>query len=69
VANSPPHALTEIDTLVNARLKYQDERGWSVALWGKNITDEEYYRATSAGSFTTYASEPLTYGVELGVTF
>jgi len=69
VANSPAHALIEIDTILNARLKYQDDRGWSVAIWGKNVTDEEYYRAASANSFTTYASEPLTYGIELGVKF
>ena len=69
VANSPPHALAEIDTLINARIKYQDASGWSVALWGKNLTDEEYYRAASAGSFTAYASEPLTYGIDLGYTF
>lgn len=69
VANSPAHAFIEIDTLVNARLKYADERGWSVAVFGRNLTDEEYYRASSASSFTAYASPPLEYGVELGVEF
>ncbi len=68
-ANSPPHALIDVPTLFNARIKYQDEGGWSVALWGKNLTDEEYYRASTASSFTTYASEPLTYGIDLGVKF
>ncbi len=69
VANSPAHAFIEIDTLINARVKYADERGWSVAVFGRNLTDEEYYRASSASSFTTYASPPLEYGVELGVEF
>ena len=69
VANSPAHAFIEIDTLINARLKYADDRGWSVAVFGRNLTDEEYYRASSAGSFTTYASPPLEYGVEVGVEF
>ncbi|MEM7639077.1 MAG: TonB-dependent receptor [Pseudomonadota bacterium] len=69
VANSPAHAFIEIDTLINARLKYADDRGWSVAVFGRNLTDEEYYRASSASSFTTYASPPLEYGVELGVEF
>ena len=69
VANSPPHALIEIDTLINGRIKYADERGWSVALFGRNLTDEEYYRAASASSFTTYASPPLEYGVEVGFEF
>lgn len=69
VANDPPHALIDVPTLVNARVKYEAEAGWSVALWGKNLGDEEYYRASSANSFSTYASEPLTYGVELGYEF
>lgn len=69
VANSPPHALTRGPTLLNARIKYESLSGWSVALWGKNLTDEEYWRASSAGSFTTYASEPLTYGVDVGWKF
>lgn len=69
VANSPPHAFIEVDTLINARIKYEDDAGWSVALWGKNLTDEEYYRASSASFFTAYASEPLTYGIDLGYRF
>ncbi|MFN7053969.1 TonB-dependent receptor [Hyphomonas sp.] len=69
VANSPPHALTRGPTLLNARIKYESLAGWSVALWGKNLTDEEYWRAASAGSFTTYASEPLTYGIDIGWKF
>jgi len=69
VANSPAHALIEIDTLINARVKYADDNGWSVAVFGRNLTDEEYYRASSAGSFTTYASPPLEYGIEVGVEF
>lgn len=69
VANSPAHAFIEVDTLINARVKYADERGWSVAVFGRNLTDEEYYRATSASSFTTYASPPAEYGIELGLEF
>ncbi len=69
VANSPPHALTRGPTLMNARVKYESIQGWSVAAWGKNLTDEEYWRASSANSFTTYASEPMTYGIDLGWKF
>lgn len=69
VANSPAHALIDFDAIANARIKYQDDRGWSVAVFGRNITDEEYYRASSAGSFTTYASPPLEYGIEFGAEF
>lgn len=69
VANAPAQAFIEIDTLINGRVKYQDDRGWSVALWGRNLTDEEYYRASSGTALTTYASPPLEYGIELGVQF
>ncbi len=69
VANSPPHAFVDDINLANARIRYTSDSGWSVALWGKNLTDEEYYRATSAASFTTYAAEPLTYGIDLGYKF
>lgn len=69
VANSPAHAFIEIDTLINARAKYADDNGWSIAVFGRNLTDEEYYRASSAGSFTTYASPPLEYGIEVGFEF
>ncbi|ABI77349.1 TonB-dependent receptor [Hyphomonas neptunium ATCC 15444] len=69
VANNPAHALSEIPTLMNARVKYESAQGWSLAVWGKNLSDEEYYRATTAGSFSTYASEPITYGIDLGWKF
>lgn len=70
VANAPIFAYTEIPTLVNARVAYTpDDSGWSVGLWSKNLTNEEYYRAASGTGFTTYASEPATYGVDLGFNF
>ncbi len=69
VANSPDHALIDVPTIINARIKYQSDAGWSAAIWGKNIGDEEYYRASSAGSFTAYASEPATFGIDLGYEF
>ena len=69
VANAPANAFIEIDTLINARLKYKDDNGWSVAVFGRNVTDEEYYRAASATVSTTYASPPAEYGIELGVEF
>lgn len=69
VANSPQHALIDFDAILNARVKYQDDRGWSVAAFARNLNDVEYYRASSASSFTTYASPPLEYGVEFGAEF
>ncbi len=70
VANSPDHALTEVDTLVNARIAYgpSDDK-WQVALWGRNLTDETYGRAAAAGSFTKYAADPQTWGVDARIRF
>ena len=70
VANSPDHALTTVDTLVNARIAYTaDANKWQVALWGKNLTDETYARAATGASFTQYAAPPLTWGVDARFRF
>lgn len=69
VANSPAHAEVDALTLINGRIAYKSDSNWSAAIWGKNISDEEYYRATSATALTTYASDPITYGIDLGYTF
>lgn len=69
VANSPAHALTDVGTILNARIKYESDNGWSAAVWGKNLSDEHYWRSASASSFTVYASEPITYGIDVGYTF
>lgn len=69
VANTPINALTSVDPLYNARVSYAFENGVTVSLWGQNLSDEQYWRAASAGSFTTYAAPPLTWGVDLGVKF
>ncbi len=56
--------------LVGARLAYvsADER-FSVALWGRNLTDELYFvRATSFLNMDSIVvGDPRTYGVEIGV--
>lgn len=70
VANSPDHALIDIDTLVNARVAFTNsDEQWQVALWGRNLTDEEYARAATAQAFTQYASPPLTWGVDARYRF
>lgn len=70
VANSPAHALTDVDPLFNARIAYEPSNAnWRVAVWAKNIGDEEYWRAASANSFTAYAADPQTYGIDLDIEF
>lgn len=70
VANAPEHALTTVGTLINARVAYepQDEK-WALAVWGRNLSDEIYARAAAAGSFSQYAADPLTWGVDFEYRF
>ncbi len=68
VANSPASAQTDIGAIINARVSYQPyEQPWSIALWGKNIGNEHYYRAASAN--TVYPSDPRTFGLDLDIRF
>ncbi|MGB3455587.1 MAG: TonB-dependent receptor [Litorimonas sp.] len=70
VANSPASAFSDIPTLINGRLAYRpDAGGWTVAVWARNITDEEYFRAGTGNANAVYASEPATYGVDFGIEF
>jgi len=70
VANSPASAFSQIPTLINARIAYRpDNSFWNVALWARNITDEEYFRAGTATGNAVYASDPATYGVDIGFNF
>jgi len=68
VAN-PANSLVDVPTLFNARIAYvPNESGWRFAIWGKNITDEEYSRASTGTTFL-YAAEPGTYGIDIGYRF
>lgn len=69
VANAPAHVLTTVSPLVNIRAKYEDNAGWSAAIWAKNLADQNYWRAGTAGASNVYAAEPLTYGIDLGYKF
>ncbi len=72
VAN-PAGALVEPGVRINARIGYRapDDR-FRVALWGKNLTDREYFRAstnTNGQGNQAYAAPPLTFGVDVGFKF
>lgn len=70
VANAPRHARVDVDTLINARIAFAPDKGqWQVALWGKNLSDEAFARAAAAASFSQYAAEPLTWGLDFGYRF
>jgi len=59
----------------NATMGIRDAEGlWTLTLWGKNITDEEYTdglfnSVIQAGSFNAYPGDPRTYGVTLRLQF
>lgn len=68
VANNPG-SLSEPGVRINARVAYApDNESWRIAFWGKNLTDRQYFQA-STGINNVYASPPLTWGVDLGVSF
>jgi iron complex outermembrane receptor protein len=58
--------------LLSARASYvaADDR-WSVSLWGRNLTDEEYFNevAGNAMGLRGFWAEPRTYGVDLEFSF
>lgn len=55
-------------TLVNARLEYEAPNGLGLALWGKNLTNEEYVRSglSALGGATVIAQDGVPR--EVGVT-
>ncbi len=70
--------LQEIDSygLVNASLGLQSDRGWDITLWGKNLTDEDYFTNISrapVGSEPDYVTARIgmerSYGVNLSYSF
>lgn len=68
VAN-PPGSLVEPGFRVDARAGWRsDNDRWRVTLWGKNLTDREYFRATTSVN-QVYAAPPLTFGVDVGFRF
>lgn len=65
VGNTPALVRDATD-IVNARLALNmDHEGmqYSIGLWGRNLTDEEYYAAGTSGIFV-YPGDPRTYGID-----
>jgi iron complex outermembrane receptor protein len=54
--------------LLGARLALGSNDGrWEVALWGRNLTDEEYIvnvTADDVASWMVIPGQPMTYGIE-----
>ena len=69
------HASQEAYTLLGARAGYiSPDQDWELALWGKNLSDEDYFATgldlgEAFGQVEMIPTRPLTYGVELRVYF
>lgn len=61
IENSTISAADDYD-LVNVRFALQGESGWELALWGKNITDEEYRVHGFDASFGANLAAATLYG-------
>jgi iron complex outermembrane receptor protein len=75
VTNHPGELIPD-QTLLNGRIAYRTGNGnWGIALWGKNLTDDDtltYLSFSSAfGIFATAGQyqEPRTYGLAIDYTF
>ena len=70
-ADLDPHKRQGAYTVINASLGFGDnEAGWQVQVWGRNIFDEDYLQGAfnsvgQPGSFNGYPGDPATYGVTL----
>ena len=68
VAN-PPGSIIDPGVTFNARIAYRPADGpWRIALWGKNLGDREYFRASTSVN-QVYAAPPLTWGIDIGASF
>jgi iron complex outermembrane recepter protein len=66
--SNTPTSLREQTDIFNARIGWVSASDrWTVALWGKNLSDEDYIVA--AVSDQIYPAAPRTYGIDLGVRF
>ena len=75
VAPEIPQAFQRGYNIINARLSYDflDDRA-QVALWGRNLLDEEYFNSgfatvTSFGNIVRYYEMPRTWGGEISYSF
>ncbi len=72
-ALADPNAVYGPQKNLGARLEFaQIGSGLSIALWGRNLTDERrstYSFTSFYGGRVVYRQEPLSYGVQLGYSF
>lgn len=77
LSGNPEAIKREETTIWDARIAFSNPADtWSVALWGKNLSDEVYYpAATTVGAAAmgvpglAFPAQPRTYGVDFRYTF
>ncbi len=72
--SNDPLATQDSYTTIDARISLAAAAGWSVGLWGRNLSDEDYALDRRAGvivpgQYTHQLAPPLTYGIEVGFEF
>ncbi|KLE32302.1 hypothetical protein AAW01_11405 [Aurantiacibacter gangjinensis] len=69
LVSNTPGSLVDPGLRIDARIGFEtaNER-WRFTLWGKNLTDRDYWRATTSVN-QVYAAPPLTFGVDVGFRF
>lgn len=70
IANTWWAAREETD-LVNARIAYTGgiDSNYTIALWGRNLTNEKYWPSTMTGAQALYPADPRTYGIDFTYNF
>ncbi|WP_411816315.1 TonB-dependent receptor [Hyphococcus sp. DH-69] len=69
-----PQSITRSVNVLNASVGVQTESGFEVMVWGRNLTDDEYFlqgfpTVVQAGSASGYTNAPRTYGVTVRKSF
>lgn len=71
--NGPDHLVDSYSTVDASIALMSGDGKWSVSLWGKNLTDEDYLQyindVPAFGLFLTIKAEPATYGVAFNYSF
>lgn len=74
VDNVPKDVASREVNLLNASFGISTESGWDVAVWGRNLTDDEFLLSAfpsvfQEGSLSGYPNPPRTYGITVRKNF
>jgi outer membrane receptor protein involved in Fe transport len=68
-----PNTVQEGFVLFNARLGVRSQAGLDVALWGRNLTDEDYavaiFSTSVVGGYSHFLAPGRTIGIEVRADF